>query len=390
MDSATNKYFLNDGTGRSFPINVDGENTAAWADKKAFIISVGEQELAHNKAFSVAVLRQLAVGMISVKEGKKNKTKAELIEGFAELIREARELGALRYEALQTLINDAGFDAKRLDMMLTSLSGQALASAIENSLRSGGYVTSSIVKTFLPDIYKAIRAYGNEDAEDVVRLVKNAFHEDMQAVNDASEARIMENSNNVRPIKWEPLQAFLDSLDINNASWKELSVYLALATGRRCAEIHGEATAFTYIDDANVMFTGQLKTRDRDEENAPYPIKTYVPSSKLIAAWERLCILKPPMSPDAVSKKLSKPLSSEKPLSIEKLYKASGLEQYKDMRDVYAAKRVLERPLHLTPSVFVGKCMGHSQKHIKAAETYQKIRIMQPNEDSPQAALETA
>jgi hypothetical protein len=377
----TNRHFLPDG--RSFIIDVTKESPEAWATKKAFIISIGEHELGHNKMFSAAVLRLLATGMIAVTENGKRKTKAELLEGFTALIAEARELGALRYDALKAMLADGGYSSERLDMMLSALSGDALVNAIEASLKGNGYADSSIVKTYLPDIYKAIKAYGGENAEDTIRLLKHRFSPTTKAVNAADDANVVEHSNSVRPVFWEPIAAFLDGLDIDSASWKHLSVFLALATGRRMAEIHGTATAFHATDNEHVMFTGQLKTKEREQGAEPYIIKTLADASRVVAAWERLKTLRAPLAPHDVNRKLSKPLSSEMPASILALYDASGILKYKDMRDIYAAKMLDDKPVTMTANAFVARCMGHGADDLSTANTYQKIRIASlSNEDA--------
>ena len=366
------RHYLPDG--RSFVVNIDG-HSQAFSEKKAFIVSIGEHSLRHEKCWNVATLRMLATGIISVKEGKKNKTKEQLLDSFAEMLKEARELGALRYQALISAMQDSGYNAQKLEKMLAALSGQELVDSIAASLKGQGLADASIVKTYLPDIYKAIRAYGDADAEDVIKMLKASFFKTQQAVNELDKAAVIQYCNNVRPIRLEPLQGFLDGLDITSASWKELSVFLILATGRRMAEIHGEATSFSYIDEHHVMFEGQLKTKGRGV-TAPYSLYVFADARRVIEAWERLCSLKPPMSPEAVNKKLSKPLSSEKPVSIAALYATSGIEQYKDMRDVYAARMLLQKPETMTANAFISRCMGHGADDIATANTYQKLRIV--------------
>jgi hypothetical protein len=380
-EQQTNRHFLPDG--RSFIIDVSKESPEAWATKKAFIISIGEHELAHNKMFSAAVLRLLATGMIAVTENGKRKAKAELLAGFTALIAEAREMGALRYEALMSKMKDGGYSSDKLDMMLSALSGDALVDSIEATLKGNGYADSSIVKTYLPDIYKAIQAYDKENSEDTIRLLKHRFSPMTKAVNATDNAIVVTNSHNVRPVYLEPITAYLDGIEIETAGWKQLSVFLILATGRRMAEIHGTATAFTFIDNDHVMFEGQLKTKGREEGAKPYAIRTFADASRVVLAFERLCSLRPPLSPEAVNRKLSKPLSSEMPADIKAFYQHANITQYKDMRDVYAARMLEYKPVTMTANAFVAGCMGHGSEDISTANTYQKIRIASlSNEDA--------
>lgn len=370
----SNKLYLPDG--RSFIIDPAKESPEAWATKKAFIVSIGEHELAHNKMFTSSVVRALATGMIGVKSDGKRKTKVELLEGFVELIKEARELGGLRYGVVMTDMVNGGFDLDKLNAMMVVLSGDGLVDAIEAALKSNGYADSTMVKTYLPDIYKAIEAYGNADASESVRLLKNRFNPMTKSVNATEAAKVVVHVNNVRPVIWSPLMVFLDGLEIDRAGWKDLSVFIALATGRRMAEVHGINTSFYATDDDHVMFGGQLKTKGREDGVEPYIIKTFADASRVVAAWERLKTLRAPLPPFEVNRKLSKPLSSEMPASIVALYNASGIEKYKDMRDIYAAKMLDFLPVHITANAFVARCMGHSADDLITANTYQKIRIV--------------
>lgn len=370
----TNKLFLPDG--RSFVINPSKESPEAWATKRAFIISIGEHELAHNKIFTAAVLRALATGMMDITMDGKRKTKSELLDGFTRLIAEAREMGALRYEEMKTALDEGGYNSSKLDAMLSALSGESLVDAIESTLKGGGYADSTIVKTYLPDIYKAMAAYGGESAIDAIRLLKNRFSPVTKAVNAADDANIVEHAHNVRPVLWNPIATFLEGLEIESAGWKDLSVFLALATGRRMAEIHGVATSFHATDNEHVLFEGQLKTKEREQGAPPYEIRTLADASRVVAAWERLKTIRAPLAPEAVNKKLSKPLSSEMPLAIRKLYATAGILKYKDMRDIYAAKMLEHRPVHVTSNAFVARCMGHGADDLSTANTYQKIRIV--------------
>jgi hypothetical protein len=142
------------------------------------------------------------------------------------------------------------------------------------------------------------------------------------------------------------------------------------------AEVHGVGTSFEYIDDDHVFFKGQLKTRGLSDTVNGYAIRSLVPSSRLIAAFDRLVSLRAPMEPEDVNRLLAKPLSTELPLSLKAFKAATGIQKYKDMRDIYAA-RVLEfKPVTMTPNAFLSGCMGHGDKDDNTANTYQKLRLV--------------
>jgi hypothetical protein len=67
--------------------------------------------------------------------------------------------------------------------------------------------------------------------------------------------------------------------------WAEIPVGLALCTGRRLAEILVTGS-FVEATDFTVVFSGQLKTRER--EMVPYEIPTLAPASLVLSALERV------------------------------------------------------------------------------------------------------
>ncbi|MHC5823908.1 MAG: protelomerase family protein, partial [Nostoc sp.] len=83
-----------------------------------------------------------------------------------------------------------------------------------------------------------------------------------------------------------------DTLTILNSEtskmkWREVSIALAIVTGRRQVEIHGNGY-FELIDDYKVSFTGQAKTKEGGlsrayfEQNPSYEIPTLVKSELVI------------------------------------------------------------------------------------------------------------
>ena len=76
--------------------------------------------------------------------------------------------------------------------------------------------------------------------------------------------RIAQRRKHRETINFQPLHEYahrvLSSLEHTSYDqWEEVSVALAIATGRRLAEIHNRATCFEYVDQSHVKFTGQAK-----------------------------------------------------------------------------------------------------------------------------------
>jgi hypothetical protein len=383
---STNIHYLPDG--RHFIINPAKEsNSAAWEEKTIFIANLTVGEMRKNPVFTAKVIQQLATGMVNItNQPGKRKTKDELINLLADLGREHRAFKLLNLDKLDIHTSESGFNYKQLNVMMDSLGGKLLAETIWKLLNNNGYTDSTIIKTYLTDIYKRIRLREPEEWCVAIKHLKYLSHDMMKKVNYNSDTVVYENSRNVRPIKLAPLEKFMDNLDIDKASWKELSIFIALATGRRMGEVHGIKTIFTYIDDETVLFEGQLKTKNRPGGNPAYPIHVFCNANHLISAWERLKTLQTPKAPELVNSLLSKALSKDLPKYLKALFEdtkvpgyaddKSGITKYKDMRDFYAARMLEFRPAHETPDYFVAQCMGHGGQDLKTAGTYQKIGVV--------------
>lgn len=80
-----------------------------------------------------------------------------------------------------------------------------------------------------------------------------------------------------------------DLLTRNEPSVSDLCIGIALATGRRLTEIMKTAT-FKAVDDATLLFSGQLKTKNRYlfEEITPYKIPSMIEADIVVKALSRL------------------------------------------------------------------------------------------------------
>lgn len=80
--------------------------------------------------------------------------------------------------------------------------------------------------------------------------------------------------------------------DPSNYKWMDLSIALALVTGRRMSEIHATAS-FKVIDEYTVLFKGQLKGKDRKVDgkkliNTEFVIPTLVPAELVVNGLDYL------------------------------------------------------------------------------------------------------
>jgi hypothetical protein len=86
------------------------------------------------------------------------------------------------------------------------------------------------------------------------------------------------------------------TLDKSNVNWLDVSCAVALATGRRMAEVHLSAS-FEKIDNYNIIFKGQLKGKERKVRLAdkavklvdvPFPIPVILPADLVVYALKWL------------------------------------------------------------------------------------------------------
>ena len=385
---ASNIYHLPNGTNFIIDPKKESDYQKAFDAKVNLITSIGETALTKNAMFNATVVRLLATGIVDVTTNNKRKSKFELLELLIAVIKSERERQLLLLKDTTNQLSEGGFSGLKLQGLLEKFEGKELFEEIVKMLDGGNYAEATIIKTWLPDIHKAIKAYDNL-ANDTVRGTDNEIekrgtsshltrHYDEMAkrVNVNTNAKLVEHCKDRLQVKWDEINDYLENTDIFKAGWKELSIYIALATGRRQGEVHGIKTHFEVIDHNHLMFTGQLKVKDRVDGDKPFIIQTLVDSTKVVVAWERLCKLKPPMDSETVNKKLSIPFSRELPVGLRALFNRAGLKQYKDMRDTYAAKMIEFKPSDNSSNYWLARCMGHSENDLKTSSTYDKVQLV--------------
>ena len=388
ITSSPNIYCLPDHTTFIIDPKKESDYQKAFDAKVNLITSIGETALTKNAMFNATVIRLLATGIVDVTTNNKRKSKSELLELLTSVIKSERERQLFILKNTTNQLSEGGFSGTKLQGLLEKFEGKELFEQIVKMLDGGDYAESTIVKTWLPDIHKAIKTYGNTENDTVMgddnEIEKRGTsshltrHYDAMAkrVNVTTNNKLVEKCGDRLQVKWSEINDYLESTDIFKVGWKELSIYIALATGRRQGEVHGIKTHFEVIDPNYLMFTGQLKVKDRVDGDKPFPIQTLVDSAKVIVAWERLCKLKPPMDSNTVNKKLSIPFSRELPTGLRTFFNRAGLKQYKDMRDTYAAKMMEFKPSDKSSNYWLARCMGHSESDLKTSCSYDKVQLV--------------
>jgi hypothetical protein len=385
----SNIFYLQNGN--AFVINPENESNPVEArqGKKAFLISVNLVDLTTDKTvWTAEAIRKLATGLVPVTcpkadgKGTKRSTKAVLIERLEAYVAAEKAVLATKLDSTIELLAENGYSADNLLTLISNFKGEDLAKAIILSLEGKTYADTTLVRTLLPKIRKVLRAeYTGSDLGEVLKVLSERYEGVSKSVKKAEDEQVLFNVNNRRAVAISPLLNMVkDTVDKVKTgvtvTWKQLSVALALATGRRCAEVHGTATVFSLTDNPNMLsFYGQLKARDSREVEA-FDIITLIPSEDVLVLWNALKATgKMYSDPSDVNRKVARGVSVELPKDLSNLFEECGVQKYKDLRDIYASRILQYKPVTVTDNAFVAKFMGHGKDDLKTCNTYQKIYI---------------
>ena len=368
--------------GQNFIINPDKEEdyAAAINSKKVFLLSLNVTSLStEKKTWTAETIRHLATGMVHIVSDGKRATKAVLIERLTTFIRD--ELVAVSIsdsndmEYVEGGLEDCSFSVDKLKVVMETLTGNDLVDSLTHLILSRALAPSTITKTVLPDISKMLTAHYPGDDVSVVRgTLYRRFRAMNLKVDKMTNKALIEKTENRPVTDWNTLAPFIDNIldNIDTVSWKHLSFAIALATGRRMAEVHGDATSFSVVDSGQVLFSGQLKTKTKGV-NPPAVIPCVFDAYKVFGAWERLReVGRASYSPEAVHRSLSKALSTQMPEDIKAIKGACNLVAYKDNRDCYAAYCLLSKPPQYSTNRYLAIIMGHGENDLGTASAYDK------------------
>lgn len=164
--------------------------------------------------------------------------------------------------------------------------------------------------------------------------------------------------------------------------WYELSLALAITSGRRMEEIHGETVHISkgikryYTLEGKEIYISQLAKSPENTEFKFSPIG--VTSEEWFNAFNKL----PDTALSLTEDKVNKTISSNISKSLKgkgKIYETLGIKSYKDSRDFYIAYRVATEykkgnTQYNNESDFVQSIIGHDNKG--SGHSYQKFVIV--------------
>jgi len=172
------------------------------------------------------------------------------------------------------------------------------------------------------------------------------------------------------------IKQILDEMD-KSEHWADLAIFIALASGRRAIEILSNGS-FKKGKKDHVLFTGQAKTKTRDDDE-PFIIPLLVSHKRLIDAHNKL---KTALDGISFYEKDFDSLTAEEVNGgtagrlNRKVKSILGEEfTFKDLRATYAkrASEIYHDETKTSAAVFYSMILGHSERDIATQLSYQGI-----------------
>lgn len=167
------------------------------------------------------------------------------------------------------------------------------------------------------------------------------------------------------------LKELLQGLSVR---WQDVSIAIALVTGRRMVEVHSTGR-FEVLDGQALMFVGQAKARyDTTAKERPFEIPCLLPTDLVNAGINYLSAMRLDR-PEEVNLKVSKPLQRQLKTSWDSI--AGTTVTYKDLRVIYAAIAAeTRRPKSMSQTGYLATILGHGENDVSTANSYQKFEIV--------------
>lgn len=147
--------------------------------------------------------------------------------------------------------------------------------------------------------------------------------------------------------------------------WEDLSIAVALSTGRRMVEIHSLGGFKPTSDQYRLHFTGQAKTRDAEGAKDAFEIPTLFPATLTLQAFRILC---------ERGKRIDKAVQQDNPRAVNRRYgkplsaALAGFASigYKTLRTIYASACWYRLPDDLKARTekhsMYSEWLGHTEK----------------------------
>jgi len=264
------------------------------------------------------------------------------------------------------------------DLSPDSVSDAILASLVTYKDLQGhshSYEDSTIVKTYLPKINRALLQHGDE-GKAVSKRINNKVKSRRIAVKKATKINKVKEHNNLKPISEGAMLRFIEAVvsqcesgHVSN-NWMAVGLALGFLAGRRQSEIFGDST-FTKIDDTHIEFSGQKKMRGT-RDDVPYTLPV-INADWVIVLLEYLTKADKRGKTSAYVNKTICTCYSRAP----RLIKPLGLDFFKDSRVAYGLYHCAHtKPESITIQAYLGKLMGHGENDLETSNSYQKFNLV--------------
>lgn len=335
-------------------------------------------------ALTVHDLKELCKGIIP---GYTKLKKAELVEKILEITEIERQL-----LIKQALVSYAYLEENEVSLAnlknwyLAGIEPTIAGQTIWKKINSQGYSESTIAKSKMKQmrekielltleipecenwtekLYTALRTFNKELSKEVnkqyAEKVEDYGDDEVKKLRHIDGAKVLNWAKNILEIAIKK-----DNLE---KGWHEVSLALALTTGRRMAEIHGY-TKFEKVGDNVIKSIGLVKKQDEDYE-------LISPSLVDVDLWLKAYEMLPDKRKNLDAKTVNRIISSAISEALKlKVYPELGLEKYHDARDFfigYMLETVYNRGSHGNEANFIKKIVGHESKKITAS--YQKLVV---------------
>jgi hypothetical protein len=249
-----------------------------------------------------------------------------------------------------------------------------------------GFAISTLGKTKVSELRNAVSFVKSElpNSEDFCNTFYNdVYNNHLKTLEKMVNTKYFEGINSIKTVddkikldgqkilSWasEIIQTVADKGEVLNRGWYPLSLALALTSGRRMDEIHGE-TIHTdkgvnryYELQGDKVFISQLA---KNPENTSFVFSPLVDAETWLKAHQCLPENAIGLTEDKVNKIISSNIS--KSPTMKKVYEDLGLKSFKDSRDFYIVYRLAtEYKAGLSKqydreSDFVQSVIGHNSK----------------------------
>jgi hypothetical protein len=259
--------------------------------------------------------------------------------------------------------------------------------------KKDGYTDTTIAKTNMSRIRtaKGFVTLENPDTEEFL----NRFYNQLKVRNKAREKVINDSYvDEINIVKTIDDKTKLDGNKIINwareivesaakketkliTGWYQVTLALAILSGRRMEEIHGQSEHFPIVNryyelrENNTIFINQLA---KNPANIGFVFTPLIDSETWFKAFNNLPDSKLGLMENKVNQIVSSVLSKK----LKNTYKELGIKQYKDSRDFYIAYRVKteykeNKTNYNNESDFVQSIIGHNAKN--SGHSYEKFVI---------------